>query len=81
LRAALEISDLWIIRFYLGQAYVGAGHAAAAMAEIENCIARRSEAGGMFFDDVPTWRYTASLEEWRQKAADSLTASHAASTQ
>ena len=80
LRAALEISDLWIVRFYLGQAYVGAGHAAAAMAEIDLCIERRAEAAGMFFDDVPTWRYTASLSEWKQKAADSLVANHAASS-
>lgn len=79
LRAALEISDFWIVRFYLGQAYVGAGHAAEAMAEFENCIERRSETGGLFFDDVPTWRYTAKLDEWKQKAADSLTANHAAS--
>lgn len=80
LRAALEISDLWIVRFYLGQAYVGAGHSAAAMAEIDLCIERRSEAGGMFFDDVPTWRYTATLEDWKKKAADSLVANHAASS-
>ena len=78
LRAALEFSDLWIVRYYLGQAYVGAGHSAAAMAEFELCIERRTEAAGMFFDDVPTWRYTAALGEWKQKAADSLTANHAA---
>ncbi len=79
LREALNYADLWIIRFYLGQAYVGAGHSAAAMAEFELCIERRSEAAGMFFDDVPTWRYTASLSEWKRKAADSLTANRAAS--
>lgn len=79
LRSALEYADLWIIRYYLGQAYIGAGRAAAAIAEIELCIERRAEAGGMFFDDVPTWRYTASLDELKQKAADSLTASHTAS--
>ena len=79
LRAALEYADLWIVRYYLGQAYVGAGRSPAAIAEFELCIERRTEAAGMFFDDVPTWRYTASLEEWKQKAVDSLRASRTAS--
>ena len=72
LRAAQEYADLWIIHFYLGQAYVGGGHVAAAMAEFDSCIERRSEAAGLFFDDVPTWRYTASLGEWKKKAVDVL---------
>jgi tetratricopeptide (TPR) repeat protein len=79
LRASLEYADLWIVRYYLGQAYIGSGRTAAAIAEFELCIERRSEAAGMFFDDVPTWRYTASLGEWKQKAVDSLRASRTAS--
>lgn len=72
LTKALEFADLWIVRYYLGQAYLGAGYPAEAGAEFESLIARRSEAGGMFFDDVPTWRYTASLNEWKKKATDAL---------
>ncbi|MDX2413387.1 MAG: tetratricopeptide repeat protein [Woeseiaceae bacterium] len=72
LRAAQAYADLWIVRFYLGQAYVAGGHVAAAMTEFNTCIERRSEAAGMFFDDVPTWRYTASLGEWKKKADDVL---------
>lgn len=72
LRAALEYADLWIVRYYLGRAYIGAGHAPAAIMAFETCIERRSEAAGMFFDDVPTWRYTASLNDWRKKAHDAL---------
>ena len=79
LREASEYSDLWVVRYYLAQAYIGAGHFAAAVAEFELCIKRRSEAAGMFFDDVPTWRYTASLSEWKKKAVDSLTANRTAS--
>jgi tetratricopeptide (TPR) repeat protein len=79
LRSALEYADLWIVRYYLGQAYIGAGRTAAAIAEFELCIERRTEAAGMFFDDVPTWRYTASLNQWKQKAVDSLRASRTAS--
>ena len=72
LREAIGHADLWIVRYYLGQAYVAAGYAAAAMTEFDTCIERRSEAAGMFFDDVPTWRYTASLGDWKKKADDIL---------
>lgn len=79
LREALQLSDLWIIHFYLGQAYVAGGHVAAAMSEFDTCIERRSEAAGMFFDDVPTWRYTESLPAWKRKAVDTLNESRMAS--
>ena len=72
--AILEGADLWIVRYYLGQAYLAAGYPAEAMAEFEACIDRRGEAGGMFFDDVPTYRYTASLDDWRQRASEAFTA-------
>lgn len=78
LRKALDSADLWIVRYYLGQAYLGAGYPAEAGAEFNSLIERRSEAAGMFFDDVPTWRYTASLDEWKEKAGaaiSSMTAS------
>ena len=72
LRKALDSADLWIVRYYLGQAYLGAGYPAEASAEFDSLIARRSEAAGMFFDDVPTWRYTASLNEWKEKAGTAI---------
>ncbi len=72
LRKALDSADLWIVRYYLGQAYLGAGYPAEASAEFENLTTRRGEAGGMFFDDVPTWRYTASLDEWKEKAGAAI---------
>jgi len=72
LRAAIEFADLWLVRYYLGQAYLAAGYPAEALAEFDACIERRSEAGGLFFDDVPTWRYTAALPDWRSKASDAL---------
>ena len=79
LTQALEFADLWIVRFYLAQAYLSAGYPAEAMAEFEVCFDRRSEAGGLFFDDFPTYRYVASLDAWRQKASDALTDSLSAS--
>jgi hypothetical protein len=57
---------------YLGQAYLGAGYPAEASAEFDSLIERRSETAGMFFDDVPTWRYTASLNEWKEKAGAAI---------
>jgi hypothetical protein len=73
LRAAIEYRDLWILRFYLGQAYLIAAYPPAANAEFDGALERRSEAMAMFFDDVPTWRYTARLDEWRQRARQTLT--------
>lgn len=72
LRAAIENADLWIVRYYLALAYIGAGYPAEAVAELDSCIERRGEAGNLFFDDVPTWRYTASLQEWHEKASQGL---------
>ncbi|MDH4254126.1 MAG: tetratricopeptide repeat protein, partial [Gammaproteobacteria bacterium] len=74
LRQAIGFADLWIVRYYLAQAYLAAGYPAEALAEIDACIERRTEAGGLFFDDVPTWRYTAALPEWRAKASAALVA-------
>jgi len=72
LRKALVSADLWIVRYYLAQAYLGAGYPAEASAEFDNVINRRSEAAILFLDDVPTWRYTASLDEWKDKAASAI---------
>jgi tetratricopeptide (TPR) repeat protein len=72
LRKALDYADLWIVRYYLAQAYLGAGYPAEASAEFDSLISRRSEAAGMFFDDVPTWRYTALLNEWKEKAGTAI---------
>ena len=72
LRAAIESADLWIIRYYLARTYLAAGYPAEATAEFDACIERRGEAGNLFFDDVPTWRYTASLQEWKDKASSAI---------
>jgi len=72
LKTALGLADLWIVRFYLGQAYLAAGYPAEASSEFDAAHRRRSEAMAMFFDDVPTWRYTASLSAWNDKARENL---------
>jgi len=72
LKAALGFADLWIVRYYLGRAYLAAGYPAEASSEFDAAHQRRSEAMAMFFDDVPTWRYTASLSEWSERAREAL---------
>jgi tetratricopeptide (TPR) repeat protein len=64
LNAALELSDLWLIRLQLGKAYLQAGYAAEAMAEFEAVKSRRGEASAIFLNDVPTFRYLAELPYW-----------------
>jgi len=70
--SAIGYADLWIIRYYLGQAYLAAGYPVEASAEFTACIERRGEAGGLYFDDVPTWRYTADLQEWKERASERI---------
>ena len=72
LKAALGFADLWIIRFYLGQAYLAANYPAESSAEFDAAYQRRGEAMAMFFDDIPTWRYMAYLTAWSDKARDVL---------
>ena len=69
LLAALELSDLWLVRMQLGKAYLQAGYAAEAMAEFEAAASRRGEASAVFLDDVPTFRYLSELPYWTALAA------------
>lgn len=68
LRSALNLADQWLVRFQLGKAYLDAGDAAAALAEFEAAYARRGEAVALFLDDVPTFRYLATLPYWTAQA-------------
>ena len=57
LKAAIELSDLWLVRYTLGQAYLAAGYPAEAKSEFEACVKRRGEVMALFLDDTPTYRY------------------------
>lgn len=78
LRAAIERSDLWLVRFQLGKAYLEAGFAAESMDEFQICYDRIGEATALFLDDRPTWRYTATLPYWFGRAEESLGMGHSA---
>jgi tetratricopeptide (TPR) repeat protein len=61
LKAATGLSDLWLVRYTLGQAYLAAGYPAEAKSEFEACIKRRGEVMALFLDDTPTYRYYAPV--------------------
>lgn len=77
-RAAIEYTDFWLARFFLGQAYLAAGSAAEALDEFEIALARRGEASALFLDDLPTWRYLSTLSYWRGRAQQAVGMSGAA---
>lgn len=76
LQEAVELADLWLVRFYLGQAYFGADHYAEAVSEFTLCKERRGEAYSVFLDDTPTFRYTAELDDWLNRARARMTSLH-----
>lgn len=77
LRSALELADFWLIRFHLGQAYLDAGSFVEALDEFDTLARRRGEAAALFQDDLPTWRYLATLPDWRSRAMEALGMSEA----
>jgi tetratricopeptide (TPR) repeat protein len=72
LRAAMGHADLWLVRYYLGRAYLQAGYNAEAMAEFATCRDRQGEATAIFLDDLPSWRYTATLDYWLGRSQSAL---------
>lgn len=72
LMSAIELSDFWLVRFYLGQAYLAAGSDAEALDEFNICLSRRGEAAALFLDDLPTWRYLATLPYWLGRAQQEI---------
>ncbi len=69
LRSAIEMADLWLIRFQLGRAYLDAGYFAEAADEFHTCsVTRIGEATAAFLDDTPTYRYLAELPYWKGRA-------------
>lgn len=72
MQEAVELADLWLLRFHLGQAHLKAGSGAEAALEFAVCRERLGEAYSLFLNDTPTFRFTASLGQWQQRAKDSL---------
>ena len=72
LTAAIKMYDFWLLRFYLGQAYFAAGSYAEALDEFNISYNRRGEVSAIFLDDLPTWRYLATLPYWQGRAQQEL---------
>ena len=70
--SGIQLSDSWLLRYYLGQAYLAAGSAPEALDEFNICQSRRGEASSVFLDDLPTWRYMANLPYWQGRAQQEL---------
>jgi tetratricopeptide (TPR) repeat protein len=71
-QAAQKMADVWLGRFDLGVAYVEAGHYAEALPELELAQKRRGEATAIFLDDIPSFRYLATLPYWLGRAQEGL---------
>jgi tetratricopeptide (TPR) repeat protein len=76
--AAQKLADLWMARFDLGVAYIEAEHFAEGLAELERCQKRRGEATAIFLDEVPTFRYLATLPYWLARAQEGVGQAQAA---
>lgn len=72
LRAAIELADLWLVRYHLGLSYLQAEFMAEAADEFGICEARIGEATAIFLDDQPTWRYVSELPYWTAVAQSGI---------
>ncbi len=72
LRSAVDLADLWLVRFELGRAYLEAEFYAEALGEFLTCQERRGEAAAVFLDDMPTYRYLATLPYWIARAQQAI---------
>ena len=48
-------ADAWLVRYWLGRAYLAMNMFAEADGEFETCLRRRGEATAVFLDDFPTY--------------------------
>jgi tetratricopeptide (TPR) repeat protein len=68
--AAQKFADLWLARFNLGIAYIEAGAFPEALGELDRSQKRRGEATAVLLDEVPTFRYLATLPYWLGRAQE-----------
>jgi tetratricopeptide (TPR) repeat protein len=72
LREERALSNVWLVSFDMGVAYVQAGSFSEAISEFTACDKRRGEATALFLDDTPTVRYLAALRYWLGRAEEGL---------
>jgi tetratricopeptide (TPR) repeat protein len=69
---AIDIADLWLIRFHRGRAYFEGGFFVEALDEFTAAANRHGEATAVFLDDLPTYRYVSTLPYWQGRAQAEL---------
>jgi tetratricopeptide (TPR) repeat protein len=72
LRSALDLADLWMVRYELGRTYLEAEFFAEAISEFMATEERRGEASALFLDDQPSFRYLAELTYWTARAQQGI---------
>ncbi|MFQ6005145.1 MAG: tetratricopeptide repeat protein [Woeseia sp.] len=72
LTQAAAMADLWLVRLHLGHAYLEGGFYAEALDEFLSVGRRHGEAAAIFLDDLPTYRYVATLPYWIGRAQEEL---------
>jgi tetratricopeptide (TPR) repeat protein len=72
IREGIEFADLWLLRYWMGRAYLDAGYFAEALDEFTAAAHRIGEATSIFLDDLPTYRYVATLPYWQGRAQQEL---------
>jgi tetratricopeptide (TPR) repeat protein len=72
LTAAISVADLWLLRFHLGRAYLKGDFHAEALDEFMALRDRQGEATAIFLDELPTYRYVATLPYWLGRAQAGL---------
>ena len=72
LTAAVDLADLWLVRFNRGRAYFEAGYFVEALDEFTVARDRHGEATAVFLDDLPSYRYMATLPYWQGRAQAEL---------
>ena len=62
LRVLLKSTDLWLVRFVLGNAYLQSKQYPEAVEQLNWCEVRQGEATALFRDDEPSIRYLGMLQ-------------------
>jgi len=66
--AAIELTDLWLIRLIRAEILLEAGRAADAQSDLEACATRKGEGIAVFLNDRPSLRMLRKLESVQAKA-------------
>ena len=67
-----QSADAWLLRFWLGRAYLALNMFAEADPEFDACLRRRGEAAAVFMDDFPTYHRLLEVYYYQGLAREGL---------